>query len=66
MDSTKRKAKTMSKFISDNEYRLRAKEQYKEEGYIEIDDTSAVSCADRSKGAYVQAWVWVENEEDGE
>jgi hypothetical protein len=44
------------------EYRRRAKKMYKE-GELEIDDDAVVSKGDDA-GAYVQAWVWVEDEDD--
>ncbi|WP_415912503.1 hypothetical protein [Neptuniibacter sp. QD37_11] len=38
-----------------------ARDQYKDEGSIEIDNDAFISLSDESKeGAYVQAWVWVE------
>jgi hypothetical protein len=42
-------------------YRARAKERYEREGEIEIDANAQVSMGD-DNGAYVQAWVWVEDE----
>jgi len=40
-----------------------AKRKYHDEGTIEIDDNAKISRSDdnESKGAYVQAWVWVED-----
>jgi ATP-dependent protease HslVU (ClpYQ) peptidase subunit len=43
-------------------YRRRAKKLHKE-GELEIDDDAVVSCGD-DRGAYVQAWVWVKDEDD--
>jgi hypothetical protein len=45
-------------------FRQRAKELYHEEGEIEVDDGASVSIGEDA-GAYVQAWVWVDSEEDG-
>jgi hypothetical protein len=43
----------------------RAREQYVHEGEVEIDDDPVVSRGD-DNGAYVMAWVWVENPEPAE
>ena len=53
--------------MTDREYRQAAKDQYGEEGSIEIDDDADVSRNNdpESKGAYVAAWVWVEEPEAG-
>lgn len=40
----------------------KAREYYQEEGNIEIDNNAEISKSD--EGAYVQAWVWVPNEEE--
>jgi len=40
----------------------RAKQMYHREGEIEIDDNARLSEGD-DDGCYVQAWVWVPNEE---
>jgi ATP-dependent protease HslVU (ClpYQ) peptidase subunit len=45
-------------------YRRRAKKLYKE-GELEIDDDAVVSHGD-DHGAYVMAWVWVEDEDEKE
>ena len=44
-----------------------ASDKYHEEGRLEIDPTATdlqakarVSCADPTRGAYVQAWVWID------
>lgn len=51
--------------MTDEEYRKAAREQYGDEGQIEIDDEAPVSSQgpgpDMPEGAYVQAWVWVAN-----
>ncbi len=52
------------------EFRKLAKEQYQDEGYIEIDDNAEVSSADIEGvvdpgGAYVAAWVWVTRTQGG-
>lgn len=44
-------------------YIRRAKEQYEEEGSIEIDDHAKLSVGGE-KGCYVEAWVWVYDEEE--
>ena len=41
-----------------------ARKRWEREGEIEIDDDPKVSAGD-DPGAYVQAWVWVSNEEAG-
>lgn len=46
--------------ITDEQYRMQARSQYGLEGCIEIDDTALVSRGD-DPGAYVQAWVWVDD-----
>lgn len=43
-------------------YRSKAREMYQVEGECEIDDAAEVSISD-SGGAYVQAWVWVSDED---
>lgn len=45
------------------DYIRRAKEQYEEEGSIEIDDNAVLSVG-MDKGVYVQAWVWVYDKEN--
>lgn len=47
----------------DQRYRKRAVTDYHEAGTIEIDDGAPVSLSDG--GAYVQAWVWVDDEDAG-
>ena len=52
------------KNISDSQFALAAKRLHEKEGEIEVDFTADVSRGDDSDdGAYVQAWVWVPNEE---
>ncbi len=46
--------------ITDEQYRNAATVQYGEDGSIEIDPGATVSRGD-DPGAYVQAWVWVSN-----
>lgn len=45
-------------------YRDAARDQYEDEGQIEIDDDAITSGLDESEsgGDYVQAWVWVEKQ----
>jgi hypothetical protein len=45
-----------------------ARDQWQEEGEVEIDDDAVVSMSEEGEevtGAYVQAWVWVENPKQG-
>ena len=42
------------------EYRALAKRYYHDEGVIEIDDGARIAQG-ASSGAYVEAWVWVDN-----
>lgn len=51
----------MHKTKDDEWYVVRARELYHDEGDIEIDTDAPVSRGSGS-GAYVQAWVWVEDE----
>ena len=37
-----------------------AREKHQSEGTLEIDDNAVISQAEET-GAYVQAWVWVDN-----
>lgn len=41
-------------------YRDQAKEQYHRDGETEVDEDACVSVSD-DNGAYVQAWVWVDD-----
>lgn len=45
------------------DYIRRAKEQYYEEGAVEIDDNAKISVGS-DPGVYVQAWVWVYDKEN--
>jgi hypothetical protein len=49
---------------SDEWYRRRAKELYCIDGEIEVDSNARISIGD-DPGAYVEAWVWVPDD-DGE
>lgn len=46
--------------MTNKQYIKKAREQYQSEGSIEIDDNAVVSRGS-DPGAYVQAWVWVED-----
>ncbi len=49
---------------TEDQYIALAREQWHKEGEVEIDDNAKVSLSeDQSsiRGAYVQAWVWVDN-----
>lgn len=46
--------------MTDQELIQRAKLLYHEEGEVEVDDNTVVSRG-RDGGAYVQAWVWVDD-----
>lgn len=43
-------------------FRQAAKKIWQREGSIEVDDNAVVSISD-DNGAYVQAWVWVDDAE---
>ena len=47
--------------MTETQFRDAAKEQYHQEGYLEIDPDAQVNVLDI--GAYVQAWVWVDDPE---
>jgi len=51
--------------LTDTQYRAAARREYEREGEIEIDTGAPVSKARGNPdcGAYVQAWVWVSDEE---
>jgi hypothetical protein len=51
--------------MSDEEYREAAKKTYAEEGRIEIDADAKISHNNNNGGAYVAAWVWVEDDKEG-
>ena len=50
----------------DVHFRSEAKRRYHDEGTLEIDDEAPVSVSQdtRGRGAYVQAWVWVDKNAD--
>jgi hypothetical protein len=50
--------------MTDEQYRTKAKSLFEEEGEIEIDLNAKVSRGG-DNGAYVQAWVWVPEDEEG-
>ena len=52
----------------DEEFRVAARRMYASEGVVEIDNEAPVSHAPANpdRGAYVQAWVWVYDEEAAE
>jgi hypothetical protein len=59
--------------MTDKEFIEKAREQYARDGEIEIDDEAKVSYSPlytgsqwQQPGAYVQAWVWVSSDEEGE
>lgn len=57
--------------LTDKQWVRRAVEKWHEEGSIEIDDGASVSVSveedgETVRGAYVQAWVWVEAPEGAE
>jgi hypothetical protein len=45
---------------TDEEYRSLAKRSFHDEGVIEIDDNARIAKGAEC-GAYVEAWVWVDN-----
>ena len=47
--------------MTNQEFIEAARAQYEDEGTIEIDDNAVVSRGS-DNGAYVQAWVWVEDD----
>lgn len=52
--------------LTDKQFRSAASNKYGEEGYCEIDEDAKISRntePDGDEGAYVQAWLWVANEE---
>lgn len=55
----------MSNIPDDEKMREAARRAYEDEGRIEIDEGAPVSRAadNPDKGAYVQAWVWVADED---
>jgi hypothetical protein len=53
---------------SDEAYRTAARRQYQREGEIEVQDNAVISRSSDpgDPGAYVQAWVWVYEEDAAE
>ena len=49
--------------LTDQEYREEARKLHHKDGQCEIDHDAIVSRG-ADNGAYVQAWVWVDDEED--
>lgn len=49
--------------VTDDQYREAAKDLYDDNTDIEVDSDAATSRSAESGGAWVQAWVWVSNEE---
>jgi len=62
----RKKSKRLSSLTKEqeNHFRNLAREQYQEEGRLEVDDGAKVSWVSSeeggSSGAYVEAWVWVD------
>lgn len=57
----------MASTQKDEYYITAAKKKYQREGEIEIDDDAKISRIDDEeggKGAYVQAWVWVDDPDE--
>jgi hypothetical protein len=52
----------MSWRISNNQYRVAAAKKWEKEGEIEIDSDAEVSRS-ADNGAYVQAWVWISDDD---
>ena len=56
--------------MTEKELIKKAQEQHARDGEIEIDDDAEVSSllknGSKTEGAYVQAWVWVSCNEEGE
>jgi hypothetical protein len=51
---------TERRTITDEEYRQLARKKWQDEGECEIDRNAVVSVSE-DNGAYVQAWVWVDD-----
>ena len=51
---------------TDADFLARARAAYQVDGEVEFDDDAEVSQNDQNRGAYVQAWVWVEFPEEEE
>ena len=58
----KERWKNMLKMSERRIWIKKAREQYQDGGSIEIDNNAEISKSD--EGAYVQAWVWLPNEEE--
>ena len=52
----------MAKEFTNDQYLQAAKEKHVHEGEVEIDEGAVVSRSDDG-GAYVQAWVWIADDE---
>lgn len=50
-----------SRIRKDRQYVRAAKEHYEEEGILEIDENARVSRATEEHGAYVEAWIWIDD-----
>lgn len=51
--------------MTNEEFIKAAREQYQQDGEVEIDDNAVVSRGS-DNGAYVQAWVWVDDDHPSE
>lgn len=58
-ETDKRQARAMKDQALREKYLPLAEQKYSSEGQVEIDDSAVVS--DSEDGAYVAAWVWVED-----
>lgn len=56
------KTKSTKKLLPKENYIIVTKRRWHDEGVIEIDDTARISRG-RDSGAYVQAWVWVSDDD---
>ena len=52
----------MAKNITNDQYIQAAKNKHEHEGEVEIDEPTVISRSSDG-GAYVQAWVWVDDDE---
>jgi hypothetical protein len=68
MRTATNRARRRTKGPSDEATVRAAHRMFHDEGTIEVDDNATVSRADGNldRGAYVQAWVWVSDDEAGE
>lgn len=48
--------------VTDEQYRVQARKDYADDGFIEIDSDAVVSRGS-DPGAFVRAWVWVYDED---